>query len=147
MIQSIRLSALLFLLTLLGGCLTPVKNEMPLVRNGLSAKATGPNETKVIIFNSSNWLLFPLTGRINVKLNEKEIANLNIGQYAEVVMPRGGCQVDLVHWDVANFYSQHIVELKGPESFLEVRATPTANQARIVPELPRNFEKRFKPVR
>ncbi|MGA2787746.1 MAG: hypothetical protein ABSF60_09480 [Verrucomicrobiota bacterium] len=76
----LQLAALLLLPLLLAGCLTPVKNEIPLVQGGLSVKASNTNETMLVIFNDSNYLMYGLdgSGRINVKLNGKGVAQIHI---------------------------------------------------------------------
>jgi hypothetical protein len=147
--KSLQLIALLVLPLLLAGCLTPVKNEIPLAGGDLSIQATNMNDTKLVIFNDSNFLLYGMdgSGRINVRLNGKGVAQLHIGQYVQVMVPKGTCQVDLLHRDMADLSSQHQIELRDPESFLEIYSTPFANSARLVPSLPPDFEKNFKPVR
>jgi hypothetical protein len=148
--KGIRPSALLLVVSLLlGGCLSPVKNEIPLAGSDLSVRATHTNDTKLVIFNDSNFLLYGLdgTGRINVKLNGRGVAQLKVGYYAQVLVPKGSYQVDLLHVDREYYASEHQIELTGPESYLEVRAISFSNEARLVPALPPNFSKKFKPVK
>jgi hypothetical protein len=147
-----RISQLVLLLVialLLAGCLTPVQNEIPLAGSDLSVKATGTNDTKLVIFNTSNYLLYGWdgTGRINVKLNGRGVAQLKVGYYAQVIVPKGSYQVDLLHVDREYYSSQHQIELSEPESYLEVRAISFSNEARLVPALPPNFGKKFNPVK
>ena len=144
----LQLAVLLVLPFLLAGCLTPVANEIPLVHGDLSAKASNPNDTKLVIFNDSNFLMYGLdqTGRINVSLNGKGLTQINIGRYAQVIVPKGTCQVYLVHWDTDKFASQHEFDLTNDESFLEIHAKITSNEANLLSELPEDFEKKFKPI-
>ncbi|MDB6124831.1 MAG: hypothetical protein JWQ71_3824 [Pedosphaera sp.] len=148
--QSIQLSALLILSLLLTGCssLSPVKNEIPLVKGGLDIKPTNTNDTKLVIFNDSSVVGFGIdgTGRINVKLNDKGVAQLNIGRYTQVIVPKGKYQVDLEHLDMFHFTSQHQIELVKPESFLMIYATPTSNKAELLSTLPQDFEQKYRPV-
>ena len=134
---------------LLAGCLTPVRNEIPLAGSDLSVQATSPTETKLVIFNDSNYLLYGLdgSGRINVRLNGRGVAQIKVGHYAQVIVPKGSYRVDLLHVDREYYASQHQIELNEPESFLEVRAISFSNEANLVPALPADFEKKFKPVK
>jgi hypothetical protein len=147
--QISQLAILLVVPLLLTGCLSPVKNEIPLAGSDLSVKATGTNDTKLVIFNDSNFLLYGLdgSGRINVKLNGQGVAQLKVGYYAQVIVPRGSYQVELLHVDRDYYSSQHQIDLSEPESFLEVRAISFSNEVRLVSTLPPNFEKKFKPVK
>ena len=87
------------------------------------------------------------SGRINVKLNGQGVAQVNIGHYAQVIVPQGKYQVDLVHLDTATFPSKHEIELNTPVSFLEIFATITSNKAFLVSRPPPDFDKKFKPVK
>src|SRR5438132_12376195 len=82
--RMIELFCVVALSMCLTGCLTPVKNEVPLAGGDLSVYATKTNETKLVIFNDSNSLLYGLdgSGRINVSLDGKGVAQLNIGRFA-----------------------------------------------------------------
>ena len=145
----IRLAVAFTLPLLLTGCLAPIKSEIPLAGSSLAVKATNPNDTKLVIFNDSNALLYGLdgSGRINVSLDGKGVAQLNIGRYAQVIVPKGTYQLDLQHLDLARFSSHHQIDLKNSESFLEIRSTQTSNEAELVSRLPDNFERYFKPVK
>src|ERR1700750_1679143 len=103
------LSVLLLISLLpLTGCFTPVKNEIPLVKGDLHLIPANTNETKLVIFNDSNPVLYGADGssRINVKLNGKGLGRLNFGQYAEVVIPKGKCEVDWQPLDLVGFPSK-----------------------------------------
>jgi len=143
--RGMQLSALLVLPLLLSGCLTPVQSEIPLAQGDLSVKATNTNDTKLLIFNDSDHVLYGLdgSGRINVKLNGKGVAQLHNGQYLQVILQKGSYRVDLAHLDMVKFSSKYQIELTNSESFLEIRSTPTSNHAEIVPALPPNFERDF----
>jgi hypothetical protein len=147
--RCIPLVALLVFPLLLAGCLTPVKNEIPLAGSDLSVQATSTNDAKLVIFNDSNYLLYGLdgSGRINVKLNGKGVAQLKVGYYVQVIVPKGSYEVGLLHVDREYYTTQHQIELREPETFLEVRVVAFSNEARLVPALPSNFEKKFKPVK
>ena len=132
----------------LAGCLTPLKNEIPLAGGDLSARATKTNETKLVFFNDSDFLMFGIdsTGRINVTLDGKGVAQLNIGRYAQVITSKGRHTIDLVHRDIFHFRSHHVIELNDPDSFLKIYATPVGNAVKLLPVLPPGFVIKFTPV-
>jgi hypothetical protein len=140
------LIAFVFITSLTGCRLTPVKNEIPLVTGDISLQQADPNYTKLLIFNASNYLMFGIdgTGRINVMLNGKGVAHLNIYEYAQLIVPKGKHKVSLVHRDIVHLSSEHEIDLVNAESFLKVYATVTSNRAKLVAVLPKNFDKKFK---
>jgi hypothetical protein len=142
-------SSFLFLALFLSGCLSPVKNEIPLAGGGVLDNPQGANDTRLIIYNDSDFLGFGMdgSGRINVTLNGQGVALVKIGEYAQVIVPKGKYEVDLVHLDMAKFASHHEIELTEPVSILEIFATPTSNRAFVVSHLPPDFTEKFKPVK
>jgi hypothetical protein len=145
----VRFSALLILSLLLTGCLSPVRNEIPLVKGGLNIKPSNTNDAKLVIFSDSSVVGFGIdgTGRINVRLNGKGVTQLNIGRYTQVIVPKGKYQLDLDHQDMLiHFTSHHQLELVQPESFLLISATPVSNKAEMLSILPPDFEVKYKPV-
>ncbi len=100
-----------------------------------------------MIFNSGNILLFPVTGRLNVTLNGKGAAQLDIGKFVRFMVPQGRYRVDLLHHDVFSFASSHEIELTTAEAFLEVYPTILSNGAQLVTELPKDFWKTYTPIR
>ena len=141
----LALPALCFLAT---GCLSPVKNQVPLANNATWEKSTNTNDTKLIIFNTSGSLGYGLdgSGRINVRLNGQGVGQLNVHRYARLIVPKGKYDVELVHLDIAKFTSNHQMELTETESYLQIFATPTSNEAYLVTHLPSDFAQKFKSI-
>lgn len=132
----------------LSGCLSPVKNEIPLV-SGLAAKSSSTNETKVLLFNDSNQALYGLdgSGRINVWIDGKGVALINVAQYTQVILPKGRHQLDLKHLDIVPFRSKHSLELFEAQIYVKIYATAAGNEIKVVPVLPLDFEQDFTPVK
>lgn len=148
--QVLKLLAILIFIAFVNGCLSSAKNEIPLLKDDLSIKPSKMNETKLVIFNDTNFGLFGTDGSetFQIKLNGKIVSPLGVGHYAQVIIPKGFCEVDLVQWrDLKRFSSQHKFEFNGSESFLRVYATDTSNEAQIVAVLPPGFENKFKAVK
>jgi len=133
----------------LTGCLTPVKNELPLIKGNVIDRPANVNDTRLVIFNDSDFLAYGLdgSGRINVKLNGQGVALVKIRQYAQVEVPHGRYEVELEHMDMATFSSQHQIELRDPISFLEIFSVPTSNKAFLVSRPPADFNEKFKPLK
>jgi len=126
----------------------PPKNEALYSKADLAIKTTDPTQTKLVVFNASNRLLFDTygSGRINIEIDGKGLIQLNIGQYIQVIVSRGEHHLQLLHKDLFNFRSQHHIDLTGPEAYVKIWATLFSNKVRIVPELPENFASDFEPV-
>lgn len=147
--KSVLSLSFLLIALLLSGCLSPVKNEIPLSGGSVLDNPQGTNDTRLTIYNDSNFLGFGLdgSGRINVKLNGQGVALIKIGEYAEVIVPKGKYEVELTHLDMTEFASRQQIELTEPVSILEIFATPTSNKAFLVSHLPPDFDEKFKPVK
>lgn len=136
--------------TILSGCATlaQVPAELPLASSDLSLKVTDPAQTKLLLFNASDVRMYKLdgSGRINVFLSEKGVAQLDIGQYAQLIVAKGKYTVRLTHVDLVEFTSEHTFDLTEDESILEFCATPLGHKARLRGELPTDFLVSFKPI-
>lgn len=87
--------------------------------------------------------MFPASGRLNVTLNGKGAAQLDVGEYIELLVPQGKYTVDLVHHDVGVFSSAHDVNLSSTTAYIEVQATILSNSAKIVSDLPKDFNEAY----
>ena len=126
------------------GCsitLPAVPREYPVISS--EAKVDDLSVSRVLIFNASSPVMFTATGRLNVLLNGKGAAQLDIWEYIELLVPRGKYRVDLLHHDVASFSSSHEIGVDGPSAYLEVKATIVSNSARVVTELPGDFKENY----
>ena len=112
-------------------------------------KSASTNDTKLVIFNTSDYLAYGLdgSGRINVRLNGQGVGQINLRRYARLIVPRGAYAVELVHLDsMCTFRSHHQIELTEPESYLQIFATPTSNRAFLVSHAPPDFAGKFSPI-
>jgi hypothetical protein len=125
--------SLLFILvwfTLTTGCsvtLPAVSREYPVISS--EAKVDDSTVSRLLIFNASSPAMFTASGRLNVLLNGKGAAQLDIWEYIELLVPRGKYKVDLLHHDVASFSSSHESDLNASSAYLEVKATILSNSA------------------
>lgn len=121
----------------LAGCATPTVNrEVPLLGPDLSAVAKTPGNSKVLIYNHSSRLTHLLTGKVQVRLNGRGVAALEIGEYLQIEVPRGKHALQLSHWDLVSFNSMHELEVDQPSVIVEVQATAVSNFMRTHPSLP-----------
>jgi hypothetical protein len=121
------------------GCaLTPVNPEFVSLGGSLSAKAANPSESKVLIFNNSSKLMFGFdgTGKMNVSMNGKGVASLNIGEYVQIGLPKGKHTMSLVHRDVVEFSSTHEISVENESTYIEIAASVVSNSFKVHPELP-----------
>ena len=134
----------------IAGCsnLTSIKNEIPLASSELTLTTSTPSETKVLLFNSSDVRTFKIdgSGRMNISANGKGIGQLDIGQYLQVILPKGRHRFRLSHRDLQEFESFHELQLQDAESIIEICATATGNRARLRADLPDQFPSSFRAV-
>ena len=128
------------IVTLMNGCagMAPVKSEIPHVQSDLNAKSTRPNEIMLVLFNTSNKLLFGLdnTGRLNAWLDGKAIGGPNISEYVQIQIPKATHQLMLVHPDIFEFRTTHEIDAQDDPRFLEIRATAVSNEIQVHKSLP-----------
>jgi hypothetical protein len=136
----------LIALVLAAGCsLTPpaVPREYPVISSEAKTNVDDSTVSRQVIFNASSPVMFTGTGRLNVLLNGKGAAQLDIWEYIELLVPQGKYRVDLLHHDVASFSSSHEIDLDALSAYLEVKATIVSNSARVVIELPGDFKENY----
>lgn len=147
MFAMLHLSRFLILSWVLGfiGCASNVKHETPLFQGALDKAPDSKGETKAVIFNNSNKIAFGMdgSGRLALALDGKGVCHLNIGEYVQVVVPRGTHQLKLTHWDVVNFTSNHSVRLDAPIVYVEAKATIVSNEATVFPGPPKDFRAKY----
>lgn len=107
----------------LAGCASaPLKPEYTWLGYDLTARSDKPDHSKVLLFNSSNRFLYPtdLTARINIWIDGKAVGTCSIGEYVQVLVPKGERTLRLMHWDLVEFSSEHPLTLKSDETIVEV---------------------------
>ena len=132
-----------------GCCMAPIKTELPLLENNIAIKNEDSSKVKMIIFNSTNKILFgpDMTGRINIKLNDKAIGGLNIGEYTQLIIPKGKHRLELVHLDMVYFKSYHDLVAEKDPLIVEIWATPVSNSLWTLDNLPADFINNFSPYK
>lgn len=109
------------------------------------------NMLRVIFYNSSSHLLYPTiftgtSGAIDIKIDGKYLGRLKKRQYVQVFLERGNYDVSLKHRDILRFKTDHKLELKNDNTYIEVFARPVSNKFKIVEFLPVNFSRKYKPA-
>ncbi|MBU4487934.1 MAG: hypothetical protein KKI13_02565 [Candidatus Omnitrophica bacterium] len=97
------------------------------------------------MFNDSNFLLYGIDGsrKINISIDGKGVGQLSIGQYVVVETNEGKHMIHLTHKDIADFNSDHVIDIKEPESYLKIYSKTTSNGADLVNK-PGAFEAEFR---
>lgn len=149
-LQRVFLACIVALLAACAGPLVVVP-EIRLLPPELDAKPAAANESKVLFFNNSNKLLFGIdgTGRVGIWINGIGLGVLEIGEYAQVSLPRGRHDIELVHVDVVTFNSKHEIVVGDGPLFVEVFATIVSNDLKTFDALPTGnyLPKPFTPYR
>jgi hypothetical protein len=130
------------------GCATPtVVTEYGLPSQNLEVKPEA-GLSKVVFFNNSNFLTHGIdqSGYVTIKINGKGLATLQIHTYVQIFLEKGEYDLYMAHLDVLLFESNHKLRIDKDEVFVEVSASITSNEYKIVDRLPANFIKTYKPV-
>lgn len=137
-----RMFATILTSMLLAACsvvwpLKPVATEWPLLGPALDSPLPA-NTQRVLIFNNSGKLQHGTsnTGRINVWLNGRGVAGLDIGEYVQLALAPGTYTLQLLHHDLVDFKSTHEVIVKAAPVYVEVSATITSNSVTVHASLP-----------
>lgn len=142
-----RIFSTIFFCLFLIGCADlkkpPLEIELP--SQDWDLLETSENHSKVIIFNSSNKLLYGPdgTGKINISLNEKSIGQLNIGEYLVLELAQGSHTINLLHKDIVLFRSEHEVIITDESKFIKIYAKLTSNGLELVEE-PKDFKEKYR---
>lgn len=131
--------------------LVPVPTEVVLMPGEVKVPAKQPGQTYVLVFNNANKLLFgpDNTARINMRIDGKGVGGLDVGHFAQFVLPNGRYTVTLLHQDVGHFTSTHELVLTGEHAFVEIWPTPFSNGLKVHAQLPEGnyLPKPFQPYR
>lgn len=123
----------------LSGCVTAsLKPEVPLLGSSLQQRSTKPDEAVLLVYNNSSKLmyLFDKNGSLSVRLDGKAVAQLDIGRYVLLQIPKGKHRLTLSHVDVFEFKSEHEFESSADPTIIEIAAMPVSNSLRVHATMP-----------
>ena len=150
-----EISRKVIIILMLCGCsLVPIRDsEYHLPNQDINA-STDQDKYRIIFFNTSNIYLYPLSGTINVRIDQKHVATLKIGQYVQVNLSPGEYDLYLDHWDAGTWASEYKFtvqkELPGDPSkrdvFVKVFAQITSTDLEVVNKLPEDFMIHYRPA-
>ena len=105
-------------------------------------------KTRVIFFNDSNSILYGLDGsdKINIKLNDKAVGSLKIGDYVQIFLEQGAYDLYLAHWDLVTLESTYKINIGKDDVYIQVYSQTTSTAYQIVDELPENFSQKYEPI-
>jgi hypothetical protein len=115
----------------------PVRPEVPLLGNDLSAHAASPASAKLVLVNSSSKLLHGAdnTARINIRIDGKAVGGPNIGEYVQVELPKGEHELEVWHLDMIKFATKRKVTVD-QDLVIELKATPFSNRILVQTTMP-----------
>lgn len=127
------------MLTWLSGCVSaPLKPAVPLLGPSLQQRSTKADEAVLLAYNNSSKLmyLFDKNGSLSVRLGGKAVAQLDIGRYVQLQIPKGKHRLTLSHVDVFEFESEHEFEANADPTIVEIAAMPVSNSMRVHATMP-----------
>lgn len=142
LVLSLLFKFILFAFCLIQTSCSTIK-KMEAISSAAFDKKIPEDMCRVIFFNDSHDLLYALSGKMRIGLNNKEIGTINRNEYLEVNLRRGSNELFLEHWDVLVFKSKHDVVFENDTNYVSVKTKPTSNDYRIMESKPDNFEKKY----
>jgi hypothetical protein len=137
-VVSRRLSMLLLAAAVAACAVPPIAAELPRVPLNPLQAPTDPTVSRVVFRNNQpmpGYHLSP-TGRLNVSVDGKGLGQIAPGEYVALDLPKGKRRVSLVHRDVVDFKSEHVLTLEQSVVVVDVFATITSNSMVVVDSSP-----------
>lgn len=135
---------LLVLITTLAGCvgLKPPAYEVSLPEQKLLPDEDDENRSHVVIFNSSNSLLYGSdgSGKMNISINGRGVGQLKIGEFLVVELDRGLHKVQLTHQDIFTIESTHTLHTRRRVHYIDVYAQLFSNGFEHAKRIPRDYK-------
>lgn len=131
---------------LISGCgIHTVLPEYSMPDQDINAKVSD-GLTRVVFFNTSNFLATGLdgSGKINIMINDKNVASLKNGRYVQLFLPSNSYDVRLSHWDLLTFNTDHKINIGKEDVYIKVYSKATSTDYMIVNSLPEDFELKYK---
>lgn len=123
-------------------CSTPyIKPEVKLPSQSIKELPSDKSMSKLVIFNQTNPIINGGT-KILVVLDGKKVGQLNLHEYLITDITKGNHKLHLEHLDMFTFKSDHNINIQRDQEFLQVKATPFSNSAKLVNK-PQDFEKKY----
>lgn len=125
--------------------LPTVKNEFPAPSQEITAKPEQPGLYRVVIFNDSDELRFGLdhSGTIAVVISGKGLANLKMGRYIQLFLKESHYELDLLHKDLIDSRSKHIIIVEPKDNFIRIEADTPGHKVFELQSAPEGFTGRF----
>jgi hypothetical protein len=131
-----RLSILLLASLFMFGCAAPLVSQYSSLGSDLANRVVSPDKSKLMVYNSTNKILYALNHQVDIWLNDAAVGSLDSGQYLQVEVPRGIHKLKLRHIDVVPFVSEHELKVEGDSVILEVWSTLVSNSMRTHAAVP-----------
>lgn len=137
---------LLGLTLLCVACKTPDGPRYPIPIQDL-AEVAPEGLSRIVLFNTSNRLLYFESGPIRIQLNGEQLPSIWLDHYIQAFVEPGEYELRLEHFDMFFWKGAYSIDIAAPEVYLEVFNSPTSTKYRRVERLPDDFHSRFEPGR
>ncbi len=134
-----------FVLLISSCSLAPVKNQIKLPAQKLSADNIPKGKSRLVIFNNASFLMHGMdnSADLNISLDGKGLVQLEINKYVILDLNKGAHTFKLVHRDMVLFESEHKVNLRKSLNYIQISPTVSSNELNIVDTLPVDFNKNY----
>lgn len=140
--MKIKILLLLLMATFFFSCsLKPIQSEFSLQRTFSNPVIIGEFDNgKILIYNGAGFNnKIDNSSSVNVWINNKPLGQLMSNEFAVIYLLPGKYEFTLIHKDVKNFSSNHIIEIDNDTKVICVKPTITSNKVEITNTIPNNF--------
>lgn len=140
--MKIKILLLIITSTLYISCsLKPIQSEFSLQRTFSDPAIIGEFDNgKILIYNGAGFNhKFDNTSSVNIWINNKPLGQLMSNEFAVIYLLPGKYEFKVVHKDVKNFSSTHVIEIDNDTQVICIQPTITSNKVEITNNIPNNF--------
>jgi hypothetical protein len=123
--------------------LKPIPSEFNYVKEtkeDISIESLGNG--KILVYNGSNvFHKADNTERLNIHINDKALGQLRGNEYVIINLENGEYKFDVLHLDVVNMRSSHMVEVNNQTKVIKIKPNITSNKLEVTNELPEKWDK------
>ncbi|MFD2914020.1 hypothetical protein [Psychroserpens luteus] len=131
-------------LLLLTSCgLKPITSEYAFVKTDFEKiELEKLGNGNILIYNGANvFHKIDNTARLNVWIDDKPLGQIKPNEYVIINMKNGKYTFKVLHKDVVNMRSEHVVDINEQTKIIKIKPNITSNKLEVTNELPENFGK------
>jgi hypothetical protein len=117
----------------------PIESNLIAFKNDSIYKSLGSG--KVLVYNGASWKhKIDNTSTLDVWLNKQTLGQIMPKEYLILNIPLGKQTINLFHFDLFRFESQHDIIINDSTKIISLSPTVFSNSVKITNKLPKKFQ-------